>query len=369
MNQALLDSLTEQRKLLDLLEACVKAGRLDWARETASQIALASATMVTAISGAAAPLALVEAAPAPEAPAQESKPGTGRNREYTPPSPRQVQSVLDKMFAERAEVGTDGNIVFCSFNGHLLDLEKAQRLIEPLKWFIKRAHVIAFQETNRDALKYLSNATGYGLNVSHRNERGQAVGILFHPRIKWLGQPIYHDYLCDIPGHPEWKTSLRPAVQRKVRDLYSGTEFDIVDIHTKSNLGGPEETAPVRQLQFEMLVAHLKEQDQAGTLGPVILAGDMNTPIDNPATAEIKPLLDYGLSLVPNPMGRSTYFFRGEARGQFDGFFARGLTGLSPVWIPVPPESRGDKWFYRELTDHMPAFCELAVLAKPEKQD
>ena len=173
---------------------------------------------------------------------------------WTPPSPEQVQRSLNKMFGHLSEASDDGDVVVISFNGHLLDLPKAQRLVEPLKWFIKRGHVVLFQETNRDALKYLSNETGYGLNVSHRNERGQAVGVLYHPRIEWLGQPYYHDYLTDIPGHPEWKTTLRPALQRQVRDRKSGKQWTFIDIHTKSNLGGPDETAPIRRLQFEMLV-------------------------------------------------------------------------------------------------------------------
>lgn len=333
--------IEKQRRQLNLLEACVAAGRGQWAHATAEELQKLAAATLTLL-----PATPVEAKPA---------------RVYTPPTAAQVQFSLEKMFAQRKPVGDDDPLVIVTFNGHLLDIEKVKRLLEPLKWFIARGHIFAFQETNRDALKFLSQETSYGLNVSHRNERGQAVGILFHPRIEWLGEPIYHDYLCDIPGHPDWKESMRPAVQRKVRDKYSGLEFDIVDVHSKSNLGGVEETRPVRLYQFEKLMEHLEAQTQAGSLGRVLLAGDMNTPIDSAAASEIAPLQTQGFKLVANALGRSTYFFKGEPKGQFDGFFARGLDELSPVWIPELPEKKGERWFYGEFSDHLPAFVELPV--------
>ncbi|MBK9281368.1 MAG: hypothetical protein IPM93_24675 [Candidatus Obscuribacter sp.] len=106
--------------------------------------------------------------------------------------------------------------------------------------------------------------------------------------------------------------------------MSTGLEFSIIDMHTKSNLGGPEETAPIRRLQFEMFVGDIVRQEGEGTVfGPTILGGDMNAPIDNPETTEIEPLIAAGFVLVPNPDGRSTYFYKGKANGQFDGFFAR----------------------------------------------
>lgn len=351
---------------LTLIASCIRAGRYSWALETFRELnghgrnleACLAALSQGQLAGAIAAPAALSAADA-----ADDKP----KKKWTPPTPDQVQRALEKMFGHLPECTADGDIVMVSFNGHLLDLPKAERLVEPLKWFIKRGHIVLFQETNRDALKYLSNETGYGLNVSHRNERGQAVGILFHPRIKWLGQPYYHDYLTDIPGHPEWKTTLRPALQRKVRDVTSGLEFTVIDLHTKSNLGGPEETAPIRELQFSMLVADIARQQAAGTdMGPTIIGGDMNAPINKPETTETKPLIDAGFVLVPNPENRSTYFYKGNPNGQFDGFFARGfaaegVNSLSPVWIPLPLESKGERWFYSELSDHMPAITTLKV--------
>jgi hypothetical protein len=361
------------RGQLSLLEGCLQGERLNWAIETATtigELAAAAAQALKALQSAQA--AVVPAIPSPatvinvtaEAASDSAAPAVVVKKQWTPPTAEQVQRSLDKMFAARFPnaVGDVGNLVTCSFNGHFLDLEKAQTLEAPLIWFIQRSHAILFQETNRDALKHLSNVTGYGLNVSHRNQRGQAVGILFHRRLKWLGQPIYHDNLCDIPGHPEWKDSLRPAVQRRVRDVTSGLELDFIDLHTKSNLGGPEATAPIRRLQFETFVGNLRAQEAAAPLGPLFIAGDMNAPIDRPETTEIEPLTAYGLSRVPNLQGRSTYFYKGEGKGQFDGFFTRGLEGkLGELWIPEPLETKGDRWFYSEFSDHLPAFVEILV--------
>jgi len=373
-------ALEQYKAQLALIESCIRAGRYNWALDTLNELHVhgrvlraclqdlptdaATAALVASLPPQdAAPL--VVAAPSAEVGDKATVVAeVPAKKVWTPPTPEQVQRALDKMFGHLPECTDEGDIVVVSFNGHLLDLPKAQRLVEPLKWFIKRGHIVLFQETNRDALKFLSNETGYGLNVSHRNKRGQAVGILFHPRIKWLGQPYYHDYLTDIPGHPEWKTTLRPALQRKVRDVSTGLEFSVIDMHTKSNLGGPDETAPIRRLQFEMFVGDIVRQEGEGTVfGPTILGGDMNAPIDNPETKEIEPLIAAGFVLVPNPDGRSTYFYKGKANGQFDGFFARGFAEnqLAPVWIPLPLEGKGERWFYSELSDHMPAFTRIVV--------
>lgn len=369
-----LTTLELYKAQLTLIESCLRAGRHSWALETLRELNVHGKSLEAALAELAAGTsvgAVVASAVAAEtvvAPSAVSVVPAAPKKVYTPPSAGQVQRALDKMFGHLPECGNEGDLVMVSFNGHLLDLPKAQRLVEPLKWFIKRGHIVFFQETNRDALKYLSNETGYGLNVSHRNERGQAVGILFHPRIKWLGQPYYHDYITDIPGHPEWKTTLRPALQRKVRDTTSGLEFTAIDVHPKSNLGGPDETRPVRRLQFEMFIADLirqeKELGDGVVFGPIVLAGDMNTAIEKPESTELEPLTQAGFVRVPNPQGHATYFYKGVPSGQFDGFYTRGFEEgkVDATWIPLPLESKGERWFYSELSDHMPAFTRLHVV-------
>jgi len=383
-------SLESVRAQLTLIESCVRAGRFSWALETAQSLAaligdlppavqeLLDASLRPQLSVQDAGASVAGGAPldSPVDTAADTGTAVGATvvtendgapaevkKVWTPPSPGQVQRALEKMFGHRPVVDHCGPIKVCTFNGHFLTLEKVQYLKEQLKWFVQRSHIILFQETNRDALKYLSNETGYGLNVSHRNARGQAVGILFHPRIKWLGSPIYHDYLTIIEGHPEWKDTLRPAVERRVQDLTSGFVVDFIDMHTKSNLGGADVTAPIRRLQFEMLVAHLAERDKSETnVIRRILAGDMNAAINKPETTEIEPLLKFGLKLVPNPDDRSTYFYKGVGSGQFDGFFTQGLEGkLSDLWIPEPLTTKGERWFYSEFSDHLPAFVDILV--------
>jgi hypothetical protein len=328
-----------------------------------------------------------------------------------------MKKALLNMIGSRPVVEYSGPLVACSFNGYLLDGTKAERVIEPLMELIKRAHLILFQETNADAMHAIGKASGYGLNVSHRNNRGQANGILFHPRLHWLGDaPRYHDYGLEIPGHPEFKQTMRPALQRRVKDVVSGFIFDVINFHAKSNLGGPDETRPIRRVQFEMIIEELAKQllktpykprakkpegatdaavgaadaavsattkdgatDPAGAaatpapkvvdnsgeelpLGAVIMGGDFNAPIEKAETTEIEPLLKAGFVRVPNPENKWSYRYKEETGGQFDGFFARGMEGkVGNLWIPNFPDKKGEAWFYRELSDHLPVFVEIKV--------
>lgn len=388
------------RVQLNLLDACLAADKGDWAGE-------AVGAMHMLIHGNAA--LFMGNAPAPMPPPATESGGDGKTDKpprpprpkAPPPTAEEVNATLLKMIGNRPEVTRTGPLVMLSFNGHLLDKEKAERLLLPLTTLFKRAHIIFVQESNVDALRVIAKAMKYGLNVSHRNKRQQACGILFHPRLHWLGsQPHYHDYLLDVPGHPEFKDTMRPVVQRRVRDLVSGWVFDVLNFHGKSNLGGPEATRPIRRWQFEQLVGELNKQktkspwlpressraaetvdavteakdsattgaaDEAGRphslvsnygedlpLGATFLAGDFNAPIEKPETTEIEPLTEGGFTCVSTPDRRWSYQYRGNG-GQFDGFFVREAT-VKECFIPAFPEDKRDIVVYREFSDHLPVF-------------
>lgn len=398
------------RVQLNLLDACLAAGRDPWALEALNAMHMlihqGSSLFVGDVPGA--PPATGGATTGGDSKAEDGgkKPRAPRPKKpWIPPTPEEVNETLLKLIGDRPVVTREGPLVMMSFNGHLLDKEKAERLILPLTELFKRAHIIFVQESNVDALRVLAKSLKYGLNVSHRNKRQQACGILFHPRLHWLGsEPEYHDYLLDVPGHPEYKETMRPVVQRRVRDMVTGWVFDVLNFHGKSNLGGPDATRPIRRWQFAQLVAELEKQKlkspwsprsaqpapasavgkadadtaYAGAgvdgatvdaakphalventgedlpLGPVILGGDFNAPIEKAETTEIEPLIEGGFVRVSTPDLRWSYQYRGSG-GQFDGFFVRGLD-VAECFIPTFPDNKRDAAFYKEVSDHLPVF-------------
>ncbi len=385
------------RVQLNLLDACLAADKTEWAGEAVNAMHMLIHGNAALFMGDAAPTAPLPPATGGSGDGKTDKPPRAPRPKAPPRSAEEINATLLKMIGDRPEVTRTGPLVMLSFNGHLLDKEKAERLLLPLTTLFKRAHIIFVQESNVDALRVIAKAMKYGLNVSHRNKRQQACGILFHPRLHWLGsEPHYHDYLLDVPGHPEFKDTMRPVVQRRVRDLVSGWVFDVLNFHGKSNLGGPEATRPIRRWQFEQLVAELDKQKvtspwtpretkaaeapAGGTagaatpaaeeadkphslvanhgedlpLGATFLAGDFNAPIEKPETTEVEPLTQGGFVRVSTPDLRWSYQYRGNG-GQFDGFFVRDAA-VKECFIPAFPVDKPDLLAYRDFSDHLPVF-------------
>lgn len=387
--QLLEAALGKLKPQLTLLEACLGANRIDWADQTV-------VTIRTIADQALVPL--------PKSVEEDgAKTTTTRKRSpLPPPTPEEIREVVLKMIESRPVVGFDGPLVAISFNGHHLKVDKAESMYLPILEIVKRGHIVLVQETNVDALRLIAKKAGYGLNVSHRNNREQANGILFHPRLQWLGDaPFYHDYLLEVPGHPEYKVTLRPALQRRVKDITTGFVFDVIDWHGKSNVGGPDETRPIRRHQFEMVVKNLDGQltvspykprkvakaqvpaaadaatsaadaqasartididpaEETAPTGPILFGGDFNCPIQLPTTTETQPLTEAGFVLVATENGGWSYRYKTEG-GQFDGFYSRGFPegAISTCWIPAFPESKRDSFFYSRVSDHLPVFMTI----------
>ncbi len=406
VRDALVKTSGDLKTQMALLDACIQANRLPWANETLAEIAKLAA--------AGNPLAQAVIA---------SKSGTqfdneageakkpGARRPWVPASPAQVKEVVMKMIGERPLVTYEGNLVVVSFNGYLLTAEKATRILDSLVELVKRAHIVLFQETNIDALKVIAKAAGYGVCASHRNNREQACGMLLHPRLEYLGKKaVYHDYLLEVPGHPEFKHTLRPAIQQRVLDIVTGEVYDFVNVHTKSNLGGPDATRPIRKYSFEQMVEEFTRQaaktpyqrrkaptagqakaeavDAAATEGGakkkarpavdysaadrptamIIMGGDFNSALGRETTTETQPLYDYGFKLEPVVDGRPSYQYRNES-GQFDGFFTKGMDGRTVIcWIPAFPTLKRDLLFWtKDFSDHLPVFMEILPPAAVDK--
>jgi predicted kinase len=371
--------VTDLRLQVNLLDACVAAGRHPWAAETLGVIRTLSDGGV----------ALFGDTPTTGGGTTTKPPARPK---LPPPTPEQINEVLLKMIGEMPVVGWTGPLVTLCFNGHLLTKEKAEEMVLPLSELIKRAHIVFFQETNVDALRVLGKAVRYGVMASHRNKREQACGFLVHPRLQWIGSaPVYHDYLLEVPNHPEYKETMRPAIQRRMRDRVTGFVFDVINFHGKSNLGGPDATRPIRLWQFDALMKKLAEQkttspyqprDNAkpapapttdGTakllpdddsawsspLGAVILGADYNCPIEKPETTETAPLTAAGFQRISTEDLRWTYQYRGNG-GQFDGFYVREVDGMVvKCFIPPFSTNKREAFFYSRISDHMPVFMVL----------
>jgi D-glycero-D-manno-heptose 1,7-bisphosphate phosphatase len=266
--------------------------------------------------------------------------------------PEEVVSAVVKMLSERPSADYRGSLKLTTLNGYHLQVDKAKRLVDSVMAVVLRSHLVFVQETNATAMAFLASVTGWKMNVSHRNSRGQAVGFLYHPRLEPVGDVVYHDYLVKIDGRPEMEATLRPGVQRTVRDTRTDIVFTAINVHTKSNVGGPEATAPIRKEQMIKLVAEIERQ---GLTGPIVIAGDFNAPVNANTTAEIEPLLAAGFKLIVSKDGRETY-----PGGQFDAFFVRGFEDLpDDLWIPQFPEDKEERFAYREFSDHLPSMLQL----------
>ena len=290
-------------------------------------------------------------------------------RVWIPATPEQIEPVLLDMIGSLPKVDYKGPLTMVTMNGHYLDAAKAERIMSPVLQLVHRAHVVMFQESNVDAMRLIARAASYGLNASHRNEREQACGMLFHPRMQFVDkEPIYHDHLLNVPGHPEFKGTARPAIQRRVCDLTSGFSADLINLHAKSNVGESDATRPIRHWQMKALMNHLAEQRQVEYTQlqwdnemPAILGGDFNAPIENSETTETEPLLNAGFRRVATKDNRWSYQYKGNG-GQFDGFFVRGMDGMPlECFIPEFRSNRRDAAFYRDFSDHLPVFMTIQI--------
>ena len=398
---ALIKTAGDLKTKVTLLDACINDGKVDWANAVLAEIGK------LALGGD--PLA--QAVVASNKGEFDNETGTvkkGGRRPWVPAKPEHVKEVVMKMIGERPLVTYEGNLVVVSFNGYLLTKDKATRILDSLVELVKRAHIVLFQETNIDALKVIAKAAGYGVCASHRNNREQACGMLLHPRLEYVGKKaVYHDYLLEVPGHPEFKYTLRPAIQQRVLDTVTGEVYDFVNVHTKSNVGGPDATRPIREFSNKQMVEEFKRQaektpyqrrkaptagqakaEAAATEGgaakkarpavdysvadlpttTIIMGGDWNAALEKPTTTETQPLKDYGFKLEPVVDGRPSYQFRNES-GQFDGFFTKGLEGRTVTcWIPAFPTGKRDLLYWtKDFSDHLPVFMEVLPSSAVDK--
>ena len=218
----------------------------------------------------------------------------------------EVAKITDKM----PNAGTTGDLRIGEWNMEFLTADKARYFADTYKQIVPKHHLLFVEEVNTEGLKQVAKDTGYNYAISAENSRGQAVGFLIHPRLKITGTESI-DAVANVHNIPD----LRPAFKVDVTDATSGDSFSGVVVHLKSMRGGPEQTAPVRTLQAEILARELGPNFKG------IIAGDWNTFLDK--TTELNALKNAGFA-IHNPNDTSSTQAMG---GRLDGFLHRGLSG------------------------------------------
>jgi hypothetical protein len=226
------------------------------------------------------------------------------------PDAKVVASEVGKVLKDMPLAKDTGDLQIGEWNMEFLTKDKAQYFKDTYSQIVPRHHLLFVEEANEAGLKQIAQDNGYKYAVSAENSRGQAVGFLYHPRLELLKETSI-DAVADVHNIPD----LRPALKLDLRDAHTGEDFSAVVVHLKSMRGGPEETAPIRTQQAQIL---------ANELGPNfkgIIAGDWNTFLDK--TQELNPLKAAGFQ-INNPNDHSTTQSMG---GRLDGFVTKGLTG------------------------------------------
>lgn len=223
---------------------------------------------------------------------------------------QEVAKITDKMpFAEKT-----GDLILGEWNMEFLTADKAKYFSDTYKQIVPKHHLLFVEEINGGGIKQVAKDTGYNFAMSAENSRGQAVGYLINPRLKVL-RTTSIDSVANVYNIPD----LRPAFRIDVLDTATGKELSAVVVHLKSMRGGPEQTAPVRMKQAQILATELGPNFKG------VIAGDWNTFLDR--TSELAPLQKAGFQIL-NPQDKSSTQAMG---GRLDGFLFKGLDGtLSP---------------------------------------
>lgn len=238
-----------------------------------------------------------------------------------------------------------GPVMRAAQNFLFLTPEKAAWFSTSYKEFIPLAHLWSCSEVTKAGLDRIAADTGYQAYCSMENTRGQAVGILVHPRFQVL-KVIIIDEVANVQGVQD----LRPVLVLVLKDTSPAAKpndeitFHAVH-HAKSMRGGVERAGAICYLQNQVIVKHLKD------LGPGVIGGDFNvlpgTPVGDRV---ISVLTDGGFVFVDATDRRPTH----SMGGRLDLMFTRGLR------TEIRIEALLD-WFNSEidrgLSDHAALIC------------
>lgn len=237
-------------------------------------------------------------------------------------------------------VGMTGTVVRAVQNFEFLTGQKADWFMESYELIIPLAHIWKCSEITAEGLNKIAKKTGYTAYTSVENTRGQAVGLLIHPRFK-----VLKEWSIDAVANVQGVADLRPVHGVDVEDTADvpADEKNSWEAahHGKSMRGGAVTSGAVRFQQNDIIAKDRKGKGR-GTIG-----GDFNTLIGTAAgDKDISPLINGGFKLSDPSDTRSTQSMGGRLDAQFTLDFAtdQKIKELF-AWFKDPTIGRG-------LTDH-----------------
>jgi hypothetical protein len=237
-------------------------------------------------------------------------------------------------------VGMTGPVKRAVQNFEFLTGAKANWFMDSYELIIPLAHIWKCSEVTKEGLDNIARKTGYTAYCSVENTRGQAVGLLVHPRFK-----VLKEWSIDAVATVQGIADLRPVHGVDLEDTAAvpadEKTFWAAVNHGKSMRGGPVASGAVRYQQNDIIAKDRKGKGR-GTLG-----GDMNTLIGTPAgDKDISPLINVGFKLVDPSDTRTTQSMGGRLDALFTLDFGTDLKiDALFAWFKDPTIGRG-------LTDH-----------------
>ncbi len=271
------------------------------------------------------------------------------------PGPALMDQVISELIAVAGlqEADHNGNIVIAIQNCEFLTKEKALFYLPSWSRIFKNAHVIIMVEVDPEGLAVVADAIGYAHYCCKPNSRGQAVGLMVHPRLAATGSSKIFDKVASVKGIPD----LRPVLYQMLADVVSDFKTAAAAAHLKAMRPNEQKSSPVRKLQAEEVGKAIEEQGGE----PAIFGGDLNCPLDR--THDLDALFESGGVLVEPDDTTATH----QMGSRLDGFvlfnFKHTVSGYNVVqWF-------SDSRIGRALTDHAFVLISIDNTAGPTALD
>ncbi len=285
-----------------------------------------------------------------EARARKHRKGGRKPVKKSLPSPQTVLEIVEQGMEGVGEAPDRGNRRQIAWNMEFLTESKARYFLKSYMTIIGSSHLLYASEVTAEGLKVIADALGYGHCCCRANNRSQAVGFIYHPRLVLLKEPISYDEIAWVQGIPD----LRPAFRIDYLDTWTGKQHWAVVVHLKSMRGGPKTTSAVRYQQCQLLKEALAG-DLNGSIG-----GDFNTFLgESFDTSPLEDSLDLILpeDRTPTQIGNS----------RLDGFYGAGNC------LPLGRYHVRNFWRHplikRDLSDHGIVFAEHRVCQPDQGSD
>lgn len=222
-----------------------------------------------------------------------------------------IHSEILRCLTSSGHVNHDKNILVVGTHNALYgNREKAQQHLPVYREFVRRHHLLAWQEVDQQFLELIADASeDYAAYWTEPNSRGQAIGFTVHKRLQVTGTTIFTEMqnIGDIPD-------LRPALCLDLKDRTTGLNMTALVVHFKSNHGGAVASRDIRYQQAKAQGEAMQRSDKF-----TICLGDFNQILE--VASDTDPLLSQGFRLVPRYDQASTH----ASGDRMDGMFVKNI--------------------------------------------